>query len=385
MLFTARFPLGLLGKMRIDFAKLDQALDRALEAAVDHSLWPSVLQGLANVTGSFGANIIPASKRAPGLVIATESMNRPLEDYFNDGWHENEWRLRAIPFLLRQGTACDQQYTSRDDFERQAYYRFQAKHGIGRTCMVNFSTPEDMLVLTLHRRLEHDFFADDEIAIFRAMRDRLMTSSIIMRSASKQRASGMAEAFEMTDVAAIFFDRFGKVTMMNDLASRLLGRDLQVTDRQLRSRRHSETANINKQMQSILSEHWLRPDRSSGPIFVARDGARPLVVRIQRLGGSLPDFFSHSVGVCLVEDPEATPRSEPGILRQVFGLTPAETDIVIMLGKGQSLRNIAEAKSITYETVRTHLRSIFSKTETSRQAELVALMGRVATKSWLRS
>ena len=62
------------------------------------------------------------------------------------------------------------------------------------------------------------------------------------------------------------------------------------------------------------------------------------------------------------------------LLRRHFGLTPAEARLALHLIAGETLRS-AEAKlSITYETARTHLKNIFSKTGTCRQAELVVVL-----------
>lgn len=366
--------------LKIDIQKLDLALDGAIEAAIDGSLWHGVVEDIARATGSYGANIIPVTERSPGLIIASDSLGGVFDDYFSDGWHENDLRLRALPLLLRDGTACDPQYTSRDEFEQHAYYRFLAKHGIGRSCMIGFSMPSDMLVLTLNRKLEQDFFDEEEVAVLGTMRDRLMMSSAIMRAASRQKTAGMAEAFEMAGLAAVFFDRFCKVTTVNGPAERLLGSDLQVSERELRSSRRNETRLIEERMRAVLSEDWLGRGAAHGPIFIERPGLRPLVLRLQRLGGNFPDVFAHSVGVCLVEDSEAVARSEPQLLRQMFGLTPTEAEILVLLGRGMRLRDIAEVKSIAYETARSHLRSIFTKTETGRQAELVALVANIRAR-----
>jgi DNA-binding CsgD family transcriptional regulator len=62
------------------------------------------------------------------------------------------------------------------------------------------------------------------------------------------------------------------------------------------------------------------------------------------------------------------------LLRRHFGLTPAEARFALHLVAGETLRS-AEAKlSITYETARTHLKNIFHKTGTSRQAELLIVI-----------
>ena len=65
---------------------------------------------------------------------------------------------------------------------------------------------------------------------------------------------------------------------------------------------------------------------------------------------------------------------QTAFLKNRFGLTPAEARVVLRLLSGDSLRAAAKALGVQYETVRTHLMSIFQKTGTRRQAELVILV-----------
>ena len=62
------------------------------------------------------------------------------------------------------------------------------------------------------------------------------------------------------------------------------------------------------------------------------------------------------------------------LLREVFGLTGAETSVTGLLLQGASPRDIARSLDISPHTVRTHLRHIMEKTQTHRQGELVALL-----------
>ena len=61
-------------------------------------------------------------------------------------------------------------------------------------------------------------------------------------------------------------------------------------------------------------------------------------------------------------------------LKDRFNLTPAEARVVVRLVAGVSLRPCAKALDIQYETVRAHLKSVFRKTGTHRQVELVLLV-----------
>jgi DNA-binding CsgD family transcriptional regulator len=61
-------------------------------------------------------------------------------------------------------------------------------------------------------------------------------------------------------------------------------------------------------------------------------------------------------------------------LARLFGLSKSESELVQALLAGESLRSFALAKHVSYETARTHLRSIFLKTKTTRQTELLRLL-----------
>ena len=61
-------------------------------------------------------------------------------------------------------------------------------------------------------------------------------------------------------------------------------------------------------------------------------------------------------------------------LKERFGLTPAEARLVLRLVAGDSLRSSAAVLGVGYETARTTLKSVFHKTGTCRQAELVIVV-----------
>ncbi|MDQ2064970.1 LuxR C-terminal-related transcriptional regulator [Xinfangfangia sp. CPCC 101601] len=62
------------------------------------------------------------------------------------------------------------------------------------------------------------------------------------------------------------------------------------------------------------------------------------------------------------------------IVQEAFGLTPAEVEIVRGITLGLPIKDIAEARGRSAETVRTQVRSILQKTETHSQSELVRVV-----------
>ena len=67
----------------------------------------------------------------------------------------------------------------------------------------------------------------------------------------------------------------------------------------------------------------------------------------------------------------------PGIkarLQRLLKLSPAESELAVLLATGASLSSIAELRQVTPGTIRAQLQTIYRKTETHRQSELVCLV-----------
>ena len=74
-------------------------------------------------------------------------------------------------------------------------------------------------------------------------------------------------------------------------------------------------------------------------------------------------------------DREVVPPTES--LQTLHGPTRAEAELVAGLLRGERLEDYAERAGITLNTARTHLKSVFGKTDTHRQAELIRLLSSV--------
>lgn len=77
-------------------------------------------------------------------------------------------------------------------------------------------------------------------------------------------------------------------------------------------------------------------------------------------------------------DLDAHPEPSPRTLQRLFGLTAAETQLAVELSRGCNLLDIACSRRLSRTTIRSQLAALFAKTQTRRQADLVALLGRLA-------
>ncbi|RTL65379.1 MAG: helix-turn-helix transcriptional regulator [Hyphomicrobiales bacterium] len=107
-------------------------------------------------------------------------------------------------------------------------------------------------------------------------------------------------------------------------------------------------------------------------IVIRNAGDRPVIMTEEGVGTP-----GGSIIVALLDrQPRTGPN--PETLRKMFGLTGAETQLALRLASGDAPLEIAERSRLSRTTIRTQLASLFAKTETRRQAELVALLGRIS-------
>jgi DNA-binding CsgD family transcriptional regulator len=172
----------------------------------------------------------------------------------------------------------------------------------------------------------------------------------------------------------LVLDASGEILRFNLAAARLLSqhqhqscqsKNLVCSRRALTALLHSGGINGSRSN----DDNWT-PIQRTNP-----DAARPLILRtipIQNSENSGP----HKVMVLI--DLDLTPRPSADVLKRIFGLTPTEARLAIELTGGRSLEEIAVITKVTVGTVRKQLATVFSKTNTHRQSELVALLSRLA-------
>lgn len=88
-----------------------------------------------------------------------------------------------------------------------------------------------------------------------------------------------------------------------------------------------------------------------------------------------------SLTIVLIYSPPRDPARLGAALAEVYRLTPQERKLAIAIYDGLSLAEAAKVIDIEVSTARTHLKNIFTKTKTRRQASLALLIASCAAAS----
>jgi len=115
------------------------------------------------------------------------------------------------------------------------------------------------------------------------------------------------------------------------------------------------------------------------PVALPRRGRRPILAYPLRLSTVSAGVFADCQALLVFVDLERRARPPVEALHSAFALTAAESRLAVRMASGSPLEMVADELSISKETARTQLRSVFEKTGVHRQAELVGLLASFLT------
>jgi DNA-binding CsgD family transcriptional regulator len=139
----------------------------------------------------------------------------------------------------------------------------------------------------------------------------------------------------------------------------------------------ASNASLTKALRTAISEAVagvLNPSNTLLPLG-RPSGLRALSVLVAPLPRSQARIGLKGAAVVLfITDPERTLVIHVEAIQSLFHLTASEANLVAILVEGASLEDAAERLAIRRETARKRLNTIFQKTDTHRQSELVRLV-----------
>ena len=186
----------------------------------------------------------------------------------------------------------------------------------------------------------------------------------------------VAQLLDDVRIGVIQVDSHGRIVEMNDRAREILHRNdgLSAGDGGLRA----VSREANDRVRRLLARALPRfgEQGASGSMLVRRPSGLPsFVVHVKPVTHGEVEYRSRRVAaLVLIVDPVERTRVDQRLVERLLGLTPAETEVAVLLAQGRTSHQIAAATNRRYTTVRTHLRNVFAKLGISRQVEMVQLL-----------
>ena len=345
--------------------------------------WSALLEDLTDFVGGRVGQLAVFSldgKRKPMWAVSGFERSRYREFLYRHATEDPR-----LPYILsNQGKVIRaEEGIDAARFRESALFKevvqpFEIEHSL----VTYFAKEADvMATLAAMRGEEAGAFRSDEVrrlALLVPHLRRAFELYALMRQAS-ERTSDLASALDLLDAAVILTDSRLRVAHANRAAEALaqsrtgLSFDkgsLVLKDSQA-SRRIAHAASealaaASGNVEITHADHIAVTCGESGAPY--RVSLHPLSKRPARAGSGV----KAELAIVIRTGTQKAPDGTAARLQRLFGLTVAESILAHAVASGRSINAHAQDRGIAISTARTQLRSLFAKTETHRQGELVA-------------
>ena len=324
-------------------------------AASDVSEWNMAMETAAVATASCEAMLLPVP---PGKT--------PCGQCHPCGWIDHILDHTGVSKLLRDRVISNADWKPGDLAPPE-------REGVPWFAGVKIAAGSEAWCLLLQRSVERSPFSRKELEELADLSLELSETAAQAQLLGFARSHGALGVFDLLNLPAALLDRYGQLVSVNHTAEQLFGDDVTISEGHVRSFNHNATAVLNQ----ALSDFLTSDDTAAIMRFVSlprRGDRRPLLVSAIRLSEISQSVFARCQTVLLFFDLDRHGQPPEAVLRQCLGLSAAEARLAVGLASGENLKALAKQLNITKETARHELKSVFTKLNVHRQAELVALL-----------
>lgn len=349
---------------------LESLIDRIYEAAGTPELWPNVLDCLGDYAASDGSVLMVLPPTGTPRWIASPGLEERLAHYTaSSSWRSSgrtaQWRTLAHTGFVRD---VDLLSTSRGIPPCRIDEPFWQ---VGTTIPLPTG---DVAIVTAERRADHGPHDPGILPRLDALRPHLVRACQLSARFGAERARVTTAALNRIGLPAAVLTASGRVLTMN---SHLQERDEILPCGTQSGHMFKNLVNVKLLQDAIGNVIGGRSAAQTMPVRTFTDH-RALIAHVLRFGGGADDVFDAAAILLILAQVGAPAAPDNGLLHVLFDLTPAEARLLRALAGGSRLQSYAASVGVQPSTVRTQLTSIFNKTGTKRQAELLSIVASIS-------
>ncbi len=353
--------------------KTEHAIELCYDSIVAPRLWTGALDNLAHSLGAVACQILPheLSQRPFGQVRSSHAWRIHERWQKNLDWVTPVYEPRGDP-LVRQGyRAVLQSQLFSDDEIRHSRFHQEITRPVGClhwACGI-FQVEDRIWCLPFFRGNKP--FDENILGPIAEIAGRMSRIVSVAEKVSRAEAENEVLTLDNAGCAAILVDKHGRAARANRRAEELFCNEFGIRNGRLWTAATSSMARLDHFMRGI--EHA----KSIGgplpaPIVIARHGTPCVLIEAMPVASAGNDIFEGCRAILMVSDLTHPSITDKALLSVVFGLTNAEARLAAAICQGHDLNTAASTFGVSRQTLRSQLKSVFAKTGSRRQAELVA-------------
>lgn len=365
--------------------QLESLIEALYDAALTPSEWPSALKAMSDAFSAEAAGIQGSDKPTGDLTFA---VTHNLEDFvalYAQSLLPQDPRVGHIQSHPECRVAYDYLHTSEREMDRSEYYRlFERETGlryyVGAKCL---DTNTDEIMFSLQFPAAHGHVDEELVRRFSPLRNHIARAVTITQKLENLnlRARALGDAVDALSTGVVLIQASGHIVQANQAAEAVFrARDgLTSAPDGLRAARHDEHQRLRQAIRSVSQSRLLRSEHQAAQFLISRpSGAPPYEVLVAPARQSMHFPRAQDVAaLLLISAPQSSAQLPTAMLQEHYGLTAAESRLCQTVADGKDAELAARELNIAASTARTRLKQVMSKTDTHRQSELIALLGKL--------
>jgi DNA-binding CsgD family transcriptional regulator len=356
-------------------------------ASLDAALWPAALEAATDLVGGVAATIEIAERGSfRHDTFYSHGVPKPEEMAYLS--HYAPLSPRFPPEVLRQRPGeinWDYRVVDETAIEQSPFYMdFLAKLGMRYFVGGIIKTaPTEFGAFAIQRSPRNGHVDRSEIDLMRRLVPHASQAMEVTRRLRRvaEAKCALESAFDWLPEGVALLDADGRITYANEALAAIAraGDGIAIRDRRIEFAAPAVRRRFADACRRLALLRDGDPAGGGGDIPVARrSGAPAYLVSARPLSRRGADASTgRAVALVLVTDPLHAGRGTATLMRDLFGLTPAEGALAQALQEGIAVSDYAKARGISFNTVYTHLRRLKEKTGCRRLAELTRTLNDV--------
>jgi DNA-binding CsgD family transcriptional regulator len=353
-------------------------------AAAEPEHWADFLQSMKNTIGGTACSIIVRDERQEGMgqhavsIGVEDKFIRAYKDYYSSINIVYDASLAISPDSSYIGTlqSCIDMETYR---KSEIYNDYARPQNLFHQCSALLARKESYAAAISFMRPECEGpYGDEHVQSLTLLAPHLSQAFQLHNTLRSFETSvaGLSAALDQSETAIFLLDGTGRLQKFNAAGYRLIaqGNVLCLRDRLLQPRLQKNSAEFDRLIGLTCATGAGRGLCPGGVMLLHRTAGRPLHCKLTPFYSDKPFLETSPSAILFVQDPDRAPASRGDVLLSLYGLTPSEAQLADLLLAGETVTTAAEKRHTTEESARTQLKSIFRKTGTNRQTELIRLM-----------
>jgi DNA-binding CsgD family transcriptional regulator len=345
-------------------------IGRIYEAAVLPEGWRAVIGDLSDHLGGKGGLLFTSSLddfRWIGVGETEENM----KDFVDQGWHLRNDRVPRLVAMRYPGFITDTDLMSEVEIATHPMYtEFLSPRGYSVCAGTAIQGAAGDLLIFSIEGLSDYAWAKKIIPQLDTLRPHLARAAMLTSQIRLERAKAATVALEMIGAAAAFVSGSGRLRSANRLFQDIIGTDM------LDSAERLKIADSHADLRFAGALEHAKAGVPTGLSIALRETRErgPAVLHMLPVLGEARDVFWDGGFILVLSRPGTGRALKSEVLQSLYDLTPAEARLARHLANGLSPDKIAAQAGTSVATVRSQLKSLFSKLGVNRQAQLVALL-----------